>query len=51
MNNIEILPKMVAAGIRLRYGDHPDKQVMLRYLWEMKHIIDGGFVDYYFLYL
>lgn len=49
MNNIEILQKLVAAGIRLRYGDQPDKQVTLRYLWEMKHIIDGGYVDYYLM--
>ena len=49
MTNKEILQKLVAAGMRSRYGDHPAKQVLLRYLWEMKHIIDAGYVDYYLM--
>lgn len=49
MTNKETLQKLVAEGIRLRYGDHPPKKVMQRYLWEMKHIIDAGFVDYYLM--
>jgi DNA polymerase III alpha subunit len=31
----------------MRYGDKPEKEVKLRILWELKHIIDAGFVDYY----
>ena len=49
MYRIEILQNLVAAGIKSRYGDHPSKQVLLRRLWEMKHIIDAGFVDYYLM--
>ena len=49
MTHKEILQKLVAAGMRSRYGDHPAKQVLLRYLWEMKHIIDAGYVDYYLM--
>ena len=49
MTNKETFQKLVAEGIRLRYGDHPTKKVMQRYLWEMKHIIDAGFVDYYLM--
>lgn len=49
MTHKETLQKLVAAGMRLRYGDHPTKQVLLRYLWEMKHIIDAGHIDYYLM--
>lgn len=49
MTHKETLQKLVAAGMRSRYGDHPTKQVLLRYLWEMKHIIDAGHIDYYLM--
>ena len=45
--NTDILKGLVAAGMKTRYGDNPEKQVKLRILWELKHIIDAGFVDYY----
>ena len=47
MTNIEFLKKLVAVGMRLYYGDKPEKEVKLRILWELKHIIDAEFVDYY----
>ena len=47
--NTEILKGLVASGMKTRYGDKPEKQVKLRILWELKHIIDAGFVDYYVL--
>lgn len=43
----DILKGLVAAGMKMHYGDKPEKQVKLRILWELKHIIDAGFVDYY----
>ena len=45
--NTDILKGLVAAGMKMRYGDNPKKEVTLRILWELKHIIDAGFVDYY----
>ncbi len=45
--NTDTLKGLVAAGMRMRYGDKPEKEVKLRILWELKHIIDAGFVDYY----
>jgi len=43
----ELLQGLVVAGKKMRYGERPGKEVTLRVLWEMKHIIDAGFVDYY----
>ncbi len=45
--NTDILKGFVAEGMKMRYGDKPEKEVILRTLWELKHIIDAGFVDYY----
>lgn len=45
--NTDILKGLVAAGMRMHYGDKPEREVKLRFLWEVKHIIDAGFVDYY----
>ena len=43
----DILKGLVAEGMKMHYGDKPEKEVKLRILWELKHIIDAGFVDYY----
>lgn len=45
--NTDILKGLVAAGMRMHYGDKSEREVKLRFLWELKHIIDAGFVDYY----
>ena len=45
--NTDMLKGLVAAGMKMRYGDKPEKEVKLRILWELKHIIDADFVDYY----
>ena len=45
--NTDILKGLVAEGMKKHYGDKPEKKVKLRVLWELKHIIDAGFVDYY----
>lgn len=45
--NTDILKGLVAEGMKMHYGDKPEKQVKLRILWELKHIIDAGYVDYY----
>ena len=45
--NTDILKGLVATGMKMHYGDKPEKQVKLRILWELKHIIDADFVDYY----
>lgn len=47
MTNTRILQGLVAEGIKMRYGDKPGKVATLRWLWEIKQIIDHGFVDYY----
>lgn len=47
LTNTDILKGLVAEGMKMHYGDKPEKQVKLRILWELKHIIDAGFVDYY----
>ena len=49
LTHTDLLKKLVATGLKWRYGNHPGKQVWLRYLSEMKHIIDAGFVDYYLM--
>lgn len=49
MTHIEIFHGLVAAGMKMRYGSKPSKQAMLKVLWEKKHIMDSGFVDYYIM--
>ena len=49
MTHLEIFHGLVAAGMKMRYGDKPSKAAILRYLWEKKHIMDAGFVDYYLM--
>lgn len=43
----DILKGLVSAGKRWRYGEKADNLVTRRIVWELKHIIDVGFVDYY----
>lgn len=45
----KILKSLVAAGMAMRYGDKPVRQVKQRILWELKHIIDAGFEDHYIM--
>lgn len=48
MTHTELFRRLVATGFRNHYGGkNPSKQALLRYLWEVKQIIDAGFVDYY----
>lgn len=49
MTHLEIFHRLVSAGMRMRYGSKPGKAATLRVLWEKKHIIDAGFVDYYIM--
>ena len=49
MTHLEIFHGLVAAGMKMRYGDKPDKEALLRCLWEKKHIMDAGFVDEYIM--
>ena len=49
MTHLEIFHGLVAAGMKMRYGDKPCKAAILRYLWEKKHIIDAAFVDFYLM--
>lgn len=49
MTHLEIFHGLVAAGMKIRYGDKPSKAAILRCLWEKKHIMDAGFVDYYLM--
>lgn len=49
MTHLELFHGLVAAGMRMRYGDKPFRKAVLRVLWEKKHIIDAGFVDYYLM--
>ena len=43
----DILKGLVSAGKRWRYGELADNLVKRRIVWELMHIIDAGFVDYY----
>ena len=45
----KILKSLVAEGMKMRYGDNPDRKVKLRILWELKHIIDAGFEGHYIM--
>lgn len=49
MTLLEIFHGLVATGMKMRYGDKPSKAAILRCLWEKKHIMDAGFVDYYLM--
>lgn len=49
MSHLELFHGLVAAGVKMRYGNKPGKNVLLRVLWEKKHIIDAGYVDYYIM--
>ena len=49
MTHQEIFNGLVAEGMKMRYGSKPSKEAILRVLWEKKHIIDAGFVDYYIM--
>lgn len=46
---MELFHGLVAAGMKQRYGNKPGKQALLKVLWEKKHIMDAGFVDYYIM--
>ena len=47
LNKKELLNGIIAKGMRMRYGSNPNKWVMLRRMWEMKHIVDAGYIDHY----
>lgn len=49
MTHTEIFHGLVAAGMKMRYGSKPCRRAVLRVLWEKKHIMDAGFVDYYLM--
>ena len=49
MTHLELFHGLVAAGMKMRYGNKPGKAALLRVLWEKKHIIDAGFVDYFIM--
>lgn len=49
MTHLELFHGLVAAGMKMRYGSKPSKAALLRVLWEKKHIMDAGFVDYYLM--
>ena len=49
MTHTEIFHGLVAAGMKMRYGNKPSKQTLLKMLWEKKHIMDAGYVDYYIM--
>ena len=49
MTHLELFHGLVSAGMKMRYGSKPGKAATLRMLWEKKHIIDAGFVDYYIM--
>ena len=60
MTHTELLQKLVSAGMKMRYGDNLKSvkirpsvtrcsMIPVKMLWEMKQIIDAGFVDYYLM--
>jgi len=49
ITHLEIFHGLVAAGMKMRYGCKPCREAVLRVLWEKKHIMDAGFVDYYLM--
>ena len=49
MTHQEIIKGIASAGFHKCYGEKPGKEATLRYLWEMKHITEAGFQDYYIM--
>ena len=49
MTHLNLFHNLVAAGMRMRYGSKPGKEAVLRCLFEKKHIMDAGFIDYYLM--
>ena len=49
MTHLNLFHGLVAAGMRMRYGSKPGKEATLRCLFEKKHIMDAGFIDYYLM--
>lgn len=45
----DITKGLVSAGKKWRYGEKADNLVKRRIVWELMHIIDAGFVDYYLM--
>ena len=49
MTHLNLFHGLVAAGMKMRYGSKPGKEATLRCLFEKKHIMDAGYVDYYLM--
>jgi hypothetical protein len=49
MTHLNLFHNLVAAGMKMRYGSKPGKEATLRCLFEKKHIMDAGFIDYYLM--
>ena len=49
MTHLNLFHGLVAAGMKMRYGSKPGKEATLRCLFEKKHIMDVGFIDYYLM--
>lgn len=49
MTHIELFHGLVSRGMKMRYGNKYDKATLLKFLWEKKHIMDAGFIDYYLM--
>ncbi len=49
MTHTELFHGLVAKGMKMRYGDKYGKATFLKCLWEKKHIMDAGFIDYYLM--
>ena len=49
MTHLNLFHGLVAAGMKMRYGSKPGKEATLRCLFEKKHIMDAGFIDYYLM--
>ena len=49
MTHLDIFKGLASAGFHKCYGENPGKEATMRYLWEIKHIIEAGFQDYYIM--
>lgn len=49
MTHTELFHGLVSRGMKMRYGNKYDKATLLKFLWEKKHIMDAGFIDYYLM--
>ena len=49
MTHLEIFHGLIAEGMKMRYGSKSGKTALLRVLWEKKHIMDAGYIDYYLM--